>query len=45
MRNDPFFKTVQKNLTEMLKMAPKEDSSNSKAKIEEPPSAVKKKIF
>lgn len=47
MRNDPFFKSVQKNLSEMMRIGQKEDASNSKkpVKEEQPESAVKKKIL
>jgi hypothetical protein len=37
MRNDPFFKTVQKNLTDMLKMGEKDDTSVSRKSIKDEP--------
>lgn len=35
MRNDPFFKSVQKNLSEMMRIGQKEDASNSKKPVKE----------
>lgn len=46
MRNDPFFKSVQKNLTDMFRVGDKEEQSNSrKTSKEEPSSEVKKKVL
>jgi hypothetical protein len=47
MRNDPFFKTVQTNLSSMLKFKPKDkDNENSNSQpMPETGSAIKKKIL
>ena len=53
MRNDPFFKSVQKDLTSMFKVSQKEESSvtktNSQRKeikeVVQPSTEVKKKIL
>lgn len=45
MRNDPFFKSVQKNLTDLIKFTNKEENSNSVRAIKEPESALKKRVL
>ena len=47
MRNDPFFKSVQTNLSSMLKFQPKDkDNENSNSQpVQEAGSAVKKKVL
>lgn len=45
-RNDPFFKPVQKNLTEMLKLTTSKEDSNTATRPTKPEngSAIKKRI-